>query len=147
MEHPVRVAFCPVFFGKNGGKFNERGLPVFNDPDEDGESPRGKCDIAFDCGLCPYLAEWVSSLVQDGWVVGWECVACISVTKKPDEANGLLRSLPGYYQEGRDPDSPFPDLPGFNNTSDDHTPLKGCTRCGWSSSLLQLVLRRPRGGP
>lgn len=146
MDHPVRVAFCPILFGSNGGRFTERGLPIIDDPDEDGESPRGLCDIAFDCGVCSLLAEWVQRYVDQGWAVGWECPHCLKKTKGEDGQRGLVRLLPGYFQEGRDEENP-PDIENFNNTNQDKTPLKGCTRCGWQSSFLQLVMRRQRGGP
>lgn len=137
MEHPVRVAFCPVLFGKNGGRFTSTGLPIFNDPDDDGEPARGKCDAPYDCGVCPYLGEWVSHLMSEGWRVGWECVYCIKDTKKLDEAEGRTRNLPGFFQSGRlpvPPEDPFYDP--------DQPPLHGCTRCGYESSFLQLVLRK-----
>lgn len=140
MEHPVRVAFCPILFDVNGGKFTPNGLPIITDPDEDGFSPRGLCDIAYDCGVCSYLNEFVAKHASLGWQVGWECPACLKATKD------FPRELPGYYQEGRDEDNP-PELENFDNTNNDKTPLKGCTRCGWQSSFLQLVFRPPRGGP
>lgn len=93
MEHPVRVAFCPVYFGANGGQFTELGKPIIEDPDDDGAPIRGKCDRPYDCGLCPYMHQWVQNLQAQGWVASWECYDCL----KSKEEN---RELPGFYQEG-----------------------------------------------
>jgi hypothetical protein len=145
MDHPIRVAFCPILFAVNGGRFTDKGLPIFQEKDEDGYSPRGKCDRAFDCGVCPHLTAWVNQFAVAGWSVGWECNACLKNTAKSDAEERLDRLLPGYYQSGRDPDdeNPFPEMPGFDNKDADRPPLHGCTRCGWQSSFLQLIMRRP----
>jgi hypothetical protein len=135
VEHPVRVAFCPILFGKNGGQFSPNGLPIFRSEDE--VAARGRCDIAYDCGVCPHLGEWVGHMTQQGWKIGWECVYCIKDSKKDDEAQGRQRTLPGFYQAGRLPVPP--DHPDYDP---DQPPLHGCTTCGYESSFLQLVLRK-----
>ena len=129
------TAFCKILFGVMGGTFSPTGLPVFE------EGVRGHCTRAFDCGSCMYMHEWLASLIQHGWTWGWECTKCLKETKPIDDELGIERRVQGFYQAGRrhsltqeDPDFD-PDRPG----------LEGCTRCGWESSFLQLVLRRPRG--
>ena len=47
MEDPVRIAFCPILFSVNGGRFDAYGKPFI--PSE-AEFVRGKCDVAYDCG-------------------------------------------------------------------------------------------------
>lgn len=132
MGTPVRVAFCPLLFARNGGAFDSRGLPIFNDPDaEDGFPARGKCDRAYDCGLCPLLGEWVEARQSEGWSVGWECSDCLQFSYLFERNNHEVeRLLPGFYQAGR--------------KHDPETPLEGCTSCMKETSFLQLVLRRAR---
>lgn len=130
MEHPIRVAFCQIFFGANGGQFTELGNPIFYSTDEmdDGGAPvRGKCDRPYDCGTCPYMGQWVEGLQAQGWIIGWECYHCLKLTKETP------RLLPGFYQTGRIPNPTLDDQPEL---------LEGCTRCGWETSFLQLVLRK-----
>jgi hypothetical protein len=98
---------------------------------------RSLCSRAWDCGRCSLMHEWVRGLATSGWAVGWECVGCLKDTRREDEENGG-RVLPGFYQAGRRFDR-TPDDPEFDK---DRPALEGCTRCGWESSLLQLVLRR-----
>jgi hypothetical protein len=145
VDHPVRVAFCPILFGSNGGRFSEKGLPIFEEKDEDGLSPRGKCDAPHDCGSCGLLTAWVNGFVAAGWTIGWECDRCIKATDREDYEAHMQRLLPGYYQSGRDTNdvNPFPDIPNYDNSDPDRPGLLGCTRCGWQSSFLQLVMRRP----
>ena len=135
MAHPVRLAFCPILFGKNGGQFDDKGLPVFATRQD--KAVRGRCDEAFDCGTCPFLSEWVAVQVNNGWSVGWECQGCLKGSKKLDEVAGIKRILPGYYQAGR---KPYP--PDHQDHDTDRPALEGCTVCGYESSFLQLVLRR-----
>lgn len=134
MDQPVRAAFCPLYFAANGGTFTPAGLPIL-----DNENPvRGLCDIAFDCGVCGHLHAWLARIEKD-WSPGWECDACVKVTYRTDPKG---RVLTGFYQSGRDQeDDPHEHLPGFDNSDPDNPPLAGCTRCGWQTSLLQLVLR------
>jgi hypothetical protein len=134
MEHPVRTAFCKILFWKMGGAFGPTGLPIIQ------PGVRGKCNRAFDCGSCSHMHDWLSLLLQQGWTWGWECDKCLRETKDSDDAQNIERSVQGFYQAGRkgdltedDPEYD-PDRPG----------LEGCTRCGWESSFLQLVLRRQR---
>ena len=143
MDHPIRVAFCPLFFSSNGGEFDQNGLPrVFRVDDE--EKPklvgrlwvRGKCKKAYDCGSCSLMREWVEGEQRRGWVVGWECSQCLKLTKKEAASEG--RVLPGFYQSGRHPDLTMDD-PDYDK---DKPKLSGCTRCGYETSFLQLVLRR-----
>jgi len=137
VEHPVRVAFCKILFWKNGGSFSPTGLPIFRSTDE---RVQGRCTRAYDCGQCSYLQEWLVFLQQQGWAWGWECDACLRKTLEEDRKSNIERHVQGYYQAGRrwdrTPDDPEydPDRPG----------LEGCTRCGWESSFLQLVIRKPR---
>ena len=136
---PVRVAFCPIYYGANGGLFDERGVPM-EDPDaEETVHTRGKCDRPFDCGTCPYLHQWVGKLASQGMGIAWECIACLKQTKKMDKESGVIRFIPGYFQAGR---PPVPE--GHPDYDKDNPPLAGCTRCGWESSFLQLIIRRRR---
>lgn len=135
MGSPVRVAFCPLLFARNGGTFDSRGLPIFNDPEETKEDSvfpaRGKCDQACDCGLCPLLQVWVEARQVEGFNVGWECSECLQVSWEYERRNPeVQRVLPGYYQSGR--------------KNDPEAALDGCTSCGKETSFLQLVLRRAR---
>ena len=133
MEHPVRVAFCKVLFWKNGGTFTATGLPIIDRE----HRVRGKCNRAFDCGSCLYLQEWIAFLQSQGWEFGWECDKCLRDTKDSDRAAGVTRSIQGFYQAGRKP-KPLED-PDYDP---DQPGLEGCTRCGWETSFLQLVLRK-----
>lgn len=145
MDHPIRVAYCPILFEANGGAHKANGLPILRqvDDDEDIVSRQGKCDTPYDCGVCHLLQEWIRPFVGK-WSVGWECDRCLKETCKDDRLSVRERILPGFYQSGRVPDeNPHPGLPGFDNTDVDHPPLEGCTRCGWQTSFLQLVLRYP----
>lgn len=143
MEHPVRVAFCPIYFGSNGGQFDSLGKPIFSKRDEDGFPARGKCDRPFDCGTCPYLGQWVLNLQAQDWEIGWECEKCLKDTKKEDTDKNI-RFLPGFYQAGRSKDL----KPEDSDYDPDRPPLEGCTRCGWETSFLQLIIRmRKKGGP
>jgi hypothetical protein len=149
MSDPVRLAFCPILFGANGGQFDARGKPLFE------EGVRGTCDMPFDCGQCPHMSRWLQVCVDQGWVVGWECQACLK-NEEPqlgedgnweafrEERRRLResRKIPGFYQSGRDP-TLSPDDPAYDK---DRPGLAGCTSCGFQSSLLQLVLRKPKGG-
>lgn len=144
MGTPIRVAFCPVYYGANGGAFDDRGRPTWKteDAEDDGYPIRGKCDRPFDCGTCPYLHQYVVSLEKQGWTISWECVHCLKETKRLDDEAHQERSLPGFYQSGR-PQVPE-DHPDYDS---DQPPLGGCVRCGWASSFLQLVLRRAKVSP
>jgi hypothetical protein len=131
MGTPVRVAPCPLLFERNGGTFDERGRPILHDVEDDGYAARAKCDRAFDCGLCPLVADYVNGMAREGFRVGWECSDCLSVSYQYERNNPEVeRILPGFYQAG------------WKN--DPETPLEGCTSCRKESSFLQLVLRRPR---
>lgn len=121
MEYPVQVAFCPLLFAHNGGQFQENGKPKFM-----GEDIRGSCDDPHDCGNCMIMQSWLVQLKAEGWVIGWECLKCLSETKE------IPRKLPGFFQEGR-----LEVLEG-----DEKPAVPGCTSCGWESFFLQLVLRR-----
>jgi hypothetical protein len=149
MGHPVRVAWCKILFGANGGRFTGWGMPIFAneimDVTDDGyvqQMPvRGKCDRAFDCIECWALNDWLKILINDGWEHGWECDKCLRETQKPDRQNNIQRQVQGIYQAGRKKGTPPEDKWNFD---DDFPLLEGCTRCGWQSSFLQLVLRKPR---
>lgn len=135
MERPVRVAFCKILFAKNGGTFTQTGLPIMQ------KGVRGKCNRAFDCGSCPHMQEWITAQVQkEGWDWGWECGKCLRETRATDEAQNIERAVQGFFQSGRRKDL-TPDDPDYDS---DLPGLEGCTRCGWESSFLQLVLRRQR---
>jgi hypothetical protein len=116
MEHPVKVAFCPIYFGSNGGQFTPLGKPIFDqaDPSDGGIPIRGLCDRPYDCGTCPHMHQWVQIQQANGWTVGWECFGCL----KPKEKD---RVLPGFYHSGN------------------------CTKCNSEGIVLQLVLRKPGG--
>lgn len=133
MSDAVRAGFCPLYFASNGGSFQQNGLPIFVDH----EDIRGNCDKPYDCIECSLLQEWVHALQADSWVPGWECEQCLKDTRLEK------RVLPGFYQTGRDPETdPFSSLPGYSNEEISTPQLTGCTRCGWQTSFLQLVLRR-----
>jgi hypothetical protein len=136
VEHPVQVAFCPLLFAYNGGQFTKLGKPIFV-----GEDIRGTCDKAFDCDDCRVMEAWLATLKAQDWVHGWECLACLRETKEQS------RSLPGYYQSGRSEKLCVPEIDPIDkqyveNPDEDKPTVQGCTRCGWQSSFLQLVLRR-----
>lgn len=142
MGSPVRVAWCPLLFARYGGAFTKSGVPIFagekldldqRDGPSDGMPIRGKCDRGYDCGHCYVLHEWLESLVKDGWWFGWECDACLRRSEWSDKET-MIRSLPGIYQSGVQ----------YEDDDRYEPPLDGCTNCGWQSSFLQLVLRRPK---
>lgn len=124
-----RLAFCKILWWKNGGAFTSSGLPLAGD-----EWTRGKCVKAYDCSECVFLQEWLHWLVQQGWTFGWECDACLRATLETDAQENIVRHTQGFYQEGRQPDPTESPL--------EHPALTGCTRCGWESAFLQLVIRR-----
>jgi hypothetical protein len=88
MDHPVRVAWCDIFFESNGGRFGNNGLPLLFEA----EDIRGLCDNPFDCGACNLMITKLREHVADGWEVGWECESCV---KKPDP-DGIEKLVPGY---------------------------------------------------
>lgn len=155
MEHDplVKVAFCPILFGANGGQFTTLGLPIF-DPREyvteeedmglggdDGSTPGGNCDEPWDCGVCMYMRQWIEGIQREGWSVGWECLRCVTDSWKYERRNKEVeRMLPGFFQSGRHPDRSSED-PKYDR---DRPPLSGCTSCGTETSFLQLILRRAR---
>ncbi len=151
MEFPrSKIAACPIFYGAQGGQFNEFGKIVRTQEDD----PSVLCGRAFDCGHCSFLQDWIRVKEAQGFEWGWECVTCLNFSKRFDHESGTERLLTGYYQAGRkpslDPNSldADPDMPGID----------GCTHileadnqatgqvagqvCGWETSFLQLVLRR-----
>jgi len=127
MSDPSKTAFCPLYFSAHGGQFNEKGLALFS-----GMMIPGVCDRAFDCGTCSLMSKWVSEMIAAGWSVGWECDQCLKNTFLDDKGRGVNRLLPGFYQASQ----PDPQQSGF---------IPGCTRCGWQTSFLQIVLRRQHG--
>lgn len=148
MEHPLKTAACPLLFAASGGRFTPLGLPVVGgvvvldtedvDPDHN-RAASILCDEAYDCGTCPLLRQWVATEAQQGWSIGWECSNCLKETfRRERDDPALERKLPGFYQAGRDV------APDHEDYDPDNPPLAGCTRCGWGSSFLQLVLRRQR---
>lgn len=142
MEHPVKTAPCPLYFAAHGGQFTQLGMPILRDI-EAGEAQYLPvyCDRAYDCGVCPLMHEWVEHRIAEGWSVGWECDKCLKDTWQTErDRKDIERALPGFYQAGRAPDL----QEGDRNFDPDRPPLTGCTRCGWGSSFLQLVLRRVR---
>ena len=124
-----RLAFCKILWWKNGGAFSSNGLPVVGE-----EWTRGKCAKAYDCAECIFLHEWLAWLVAQGWAFSWECDACLRLTLKTDSEAGVVRHVQGFFQEGRKHQSDDPIL--------ERPVLEGCARCGWESSLLQLVIRK-----
>lgn len=155
MGSPIRSAFCSLFFAHNGGSFDANGKPIFSNEQievenlETGESDyvdpvpvRGKCSTVFDCGRCPLLTEWVNDKLAAGWSVGWECQQCLSETwlsEQPSVNPSIERLVPGYYQAGSPLDTPKDSLA----YDEDRPQLEGCTRCGYATSFLQLIIRRP----
>lgn len=133
----MSLAFCKILFWRNGGEFTETGLPKVANKDA---YIRGRCGEPWDCNRCQLLHDWLRHLEQDRWAVSWECEHCIKQTEKLDAANNVERSLQGYYQAGRLPAS-YDDLANYD---EDRPTLPGCMRCGWQTSFLQLILRRPK---
>ena len=155
MEHPTsKVAACPIYFGANGGHFNELGQAELKEDD------RLLCPKAFDCGHCGYLHEWVQARIAEGYSVSWECSRCIGVStyrsRELDKQNGRECIIPGFYQAGQK----FDTDPNSLSFDEDRPGIEGCTHileednpetgqkagelCGWETSFLQLVLRRGR---
>lgn len=134
MEHPNRVAFCKLLFAWNGGTFNERNMPVVSKD----SWVRGSCDRAFDCLECTVMLNWLDSLKKQGWAIGWECDFCLKETDAERHREDMQRSVEGFYQSGWR-SRLAPDDPEFD---EDKQALEGCTRCGWETNFLQLVLRR-----
>ena len=132
------LGFCKILFGVNGGKFTATGLPIIGESEDDAERARGKCWRAFDCGSCIHMSTWLAQLEAQGWHFAWECDRCLRETEKLDKEAGTTRFVQGFYQAGRKYDR-SPDDPDYDS---DRPGLEGCTRCGWESSFLQLVLRR-----
>lgn len=124
MEHPVKVAFCPILFGATGGRFTPLGKPIFDRNDE--VPPNALCDTAYDCGLCPHMQKWLEARAQEDLFISWECDKCIKETSK------IERTLPGFYHSG------------MGEMDEDNPKLDGCTRCGHPTPFLQLVLRKER---
>lgn len=129
MSHSTKTAFCPLYFRAHGGRFTEKGLPIFTADEEDENAP-GMCGRAFDCGTCSLMVNWIPEMV--GWSAGWECDGCLKETFLQDKEAKTERWLPGFYHSSQ----PDEQAQGF---------ISGCTRCGWPGSFLQLVFRRPHG--
>ena len=136
MSEPVRDSFCPIYFADNGGQFDELGKPIISED----TWIRGMCNRPWDCGACSHMRRWIEHLEGQGWQIGWECKDCIGgFPNDPLRCDPDTETvLPGHYQ------SAWPD--DRDNLHMKH-PIDGCTRCGFNeTSLLQLVLRRPRRG-
>lgn len=132
-ENPVRVAFCPLLYVRNGGEIDgeniETGRIVLSTKRQ---YVRGKCDEAFDCGECGVLNDWLAEEATKGFHIGWECVTCLKETK-----NAVPQRLPGFFQSSRYR-GPLWD----RVLAEPERPLDGCTRCGFGTITLQLVLRK-----
>lgn len=126
-------AFCILLFGKNGGRFTDTGMPIFE------KEAKGTCYRGYDCGDCTILHAWAESLKANNWELSWECDKCLreSVHEKDNESRERIAT--GYYQSGK------AGLPQEDMDYDQDNPwLAGCTKCGWKSSFLQLVIRRTK---
>lgn len=141
-NHPNRVAFCPLLYLSNGGKSED--LAEFQrilNPEEElrwtqetaRKYVRGKCDEAFDCGTCSILVGFTQEKKADGYQVGWECFDCL----KEKRSAAAPRWLPGFYQSSK-----YRGPPESRVLVEPDSFLDGCTKCGFGSSLLQLVLRK-----
>jgi hypothetical protein len=128
MEQLVQVAYCAILFQAKGGTFTPSGRPIFV------PGVAALCDDPHDCGGCAYLQNWAAHLMAEGWGIGWECDACLRLTEDLDRGAGIERHVQGYYQQG----GKHP----WASEDEEAPPLPGCTRCGWASIVLQLVLRR-----
>lgn len=129
-DRPSRLAFCKILFGRNGGTFTSKGLPIFGVDDA-----RGNCDRGWDCGECNIMHEWLGELATQGWEWGWECDKCLRDSMEADGLEGGSRLAQGFYQSGRAEFDPY-DLR--------YPAITGCTNCGWESSFLQLVLKKAK---
>ena len=125
MTTPVKTAYCPLLFQRNGGKFGPRNEPIFEPNEDEDSSPMGTCSRAFDCGTCTLMTEWLNGAMT-GWTIGWECDKCLKETFELDKDSGVDRWLPGFY----------------HSSPDENAYEGGCTRCGWQTLFLNLVLRR-----
>jgi hypothetical protein len=145
-DNPVRAAYCRLFFAHNGGEFGTNGLPIIGTIDEEGKMDavaiRSLCPHPFDCGTCPLLTAWVVAKQAEGWAISWECDDCLRRTQRSDKLV-YERIIPGYYQAGRNPDIPRDSA----DYDPDRPKLDGCLVCGYESSFIQLVLRRPIRNP
>ena len=130
-ENPIRVAFCPLLFSANGGEFDQKGRPIFRQLQEARKFIRGKCDEAYDCGECELLVRWCNERAAEGFHIGWECVHCLKETK------AVPRWTPKFYQSSK-----YRGPPEDRDLVEPDRSLDGCTRCGWGSMVLQLVLRK-----
>jgi hypothetical protein len=139
MSEPVE-AWCPVYYFFNGGAFNDKGAPI------DVSNTLGNCPHPYDCHKCDLLDKWLNNMRSYHWAVTWECIGCISSSKKPNDLDNLKRIIPGFYQAGRTDRSArrlLKQFPGFDNSDPDSpTAIPGCATCGEASSILQVVLRR-----
>lgn len=114
---PVMRAFCPLLFESNNQQ-------------------RGKCNRAGDCGSCNLLWGYVKKMTDEGWKLSWECHECIKQTHRQNKAEklGVEFSLPGYYQGTK--------YDADGNVVDPDSLFDGCYRCGFGTSLLQIIFRR-----
>ena len=131
-------SFLAILFGANGGQFTpDTHLPIMHQ--EVGDfGIRARCSRPWDCGTCSLMRKWIEARQAQGWFSGWECSDCLKRTAKFDLGDGGGgRELPGFYQAGR---RAYP--PDDLNYDADRPGLLGCTRCGFETSFLQLVLRR-----
>lgn len=152
METPVKVAFCPILYAANGGKFVNGREPLHGNAVPDFKAQvRSLCDRAFDCGQCSYLHQEIARDVYKHLFKSWECAKCIKETKHRQVFDATTRQwnwvgipgerfLPGFFQAGRK--KVPPDHPDYDP---DQPALEGCQRCGHESSFLQLVLRERQG--
>jgi len=93
MQHPVKIAFCPIYFEANGGQYTDKGTPIFK------EGLRGVCSDAFDCRDCPLMIRW-SKLRELHYRIGWECDKCLKDTFREDKKHKITRWLPAFYHSG-----------------------------------------------
>lgn len=142
MDVPIRVAWCNLLFTSNGGRLDQRNLPILSSYErfesDDPNDPRngtwihgkrGYCDRAWDCDQCFLLQKFLEHEKSQGRAIFWECTDCAFTPME-----GYLTNVPGYYTSClwavEDP-----------RNVEDLDPT--CLRCQRETSFLQLVLRVP----
>jgi hypothetical protein len=92
-EDGVPLAFCPLLWRSNGGRFDERGRPLI-----EAALVRGNCTRPYDCSDCEHMRLELSYHPQDE--IQWVCPQCASLLKNRRDLVGKNLLMPGYFTEG-----------------------------------------------